>query len=95
MSENYDYAIGFDYTNADEWLDFVKKQILPLQKPISEIIKLRGNIKQLFDNNFSGLIKDDINIQQILLGGIDEDGKYKPNSLAKLYKETLVMSLSH
>ena len=89
-----DEVIGFDYTSAGEWRDFVEKQMLPLHKSVSKIIKLREDLEQLLGNNLSDLIKDDISIRQILLGGVDERGEYKPNSLSKLYKEVLGISIN-
>ena len=92
--KTYDEIIGFDYTSAGEWRDFVEKQMLPLHKSVSKIIKLREDLEQLLGNNLSDLIKDDISIKQILLGGVDERGEYKPNSLSKLYKEVLGISIN-
>jgi len=92
--KTYDDVIGFDYTSTEEWEDFVKRQILPLHKSISKIIKLREDIEQLLGNNHSDLIRDDTSIRQMLLGGVDTNGEYKPNSLAKIYKETLGISIN-
>jgi hypothetical protein len=85
----YDEIVGFDYTSVEEWQKFVKEQILPLHKAISKIIKLRGHLEHLIGGDLPNLIKDNTSVRQILLGGVDEKGEYKPNSLAMLYKETL------
>ena len=90
----YNEVVGFDYTNAEEWWSFVKNQILPLHKSISKIVKLRESLEELLSNNISDLIRNNANIKQILLGGVDENGDYKPNSLAKMYREFLGVSIN-
>jgi len=92
--KTYDGIVEFDYTNIGEWEDFVKKQILPLNKSISKLGGLREYLEnQINDDTLPGLIKDDTSIRQILLGGINEKGEYKPNSLAKMYKEMIGVSI--
>jgi hypothetical protein len=90
----YDEIIGFDYTSVEEWQKFVKEQILPLHKAISKIIKLRGHLEHLISDDLPNLIKDNTSVRQILLGGVDEKGEYKPNSLAKLFKEILGIAVN-
>lgn len=90
----YDEIVGFDYTSVEEWHKFVKEQILPLHKAISKIIKLRGHLEHLIRDDLPNLIKDNTSVRQILLGGVDEKGEYKPNSLAKLFKEILGISIN-
>jgi len=92
--KTYDEVVGFDYTNAEEWWSFVRNQILPLHKSISKIVKLRENLEKLLSNDLSDLIRNNANIKQILLGGVDENGNYKPNSLARMYKEFLGVSIN-
>ena len=92
--KTYDEVVGFDYTNAEEWRSFVKNQILPLHKSISKIVKLRKSLEELLSNNISDLIRNNTNIKQILLGGVDENGDYKPNSLARMYMEFLGVSIN-
>ncbi|RLI81241.1 hypothetical protein DRP04_06600 [Archaeoglobales archaeon] len=90
----YDEIIGFDYTNAEEWRDFIREKILPLHRSISKIIELRSNIEQLLNYGLPELIKSNEGVRQILLGGVDESGEYRANSLAKLYKELLGVSIN-
>ncbi len=92
--KTYDDIVGFDYTNTKEWMDYVKNQILPLHKSISRIVKLRENIEELLSNNHSDLIRNNTNIKQIFLGGVEENGNYKQNSLAKIYREFLGISIN-
>ncbi|RLI76623.1 hypothetical protein DRP04_12465, partial [Archaeoglobales archaeon] len=87
-------VVGFDYTNAEEWRSFVKNQILPLHKSISKIVKLRESLEELLSNDLSDLIRNNINIKRMLLGGVDENGDHKPNSLAKMYREFLGVSIN-
>jgi len=93
----YDEVVGFDYTNAEEWRSFVKNQILPLHKSISKIVKLRKSIEDLLSSDssdLSDLIRNNTKIRQMLLGGVDENGDYKPNSLARMYREFLGVSIN-
>lgn len=92
--KTYDEVVGFDYTNSEEWRSFVKNQIAPLHKSVSKLIKLRKTLENLLSNDFSDLIRNSTNIKQILLGGVDENGDYKPNSLANIYKEFLGISIN-
>ena len=92
--KTYDEVVGFDYTNAEEWQSFVRNQILPLHKSISKVVKLRKSLEELLSNDLSDLIRNSTNIKQILLGGVDENGDYKPNSLARIYKEFLGVSIN-
>jgi len=92
--KTYDEVVGFDYTNAEEWQSFVKNQVLPLHRSISKVVKLRKSLEELFSNNLSDLIRNNTNIKQILLGGVDENGDYKPNSLARMYRKFLGISVN-
>ena len=92
--KTYDNVVGFDYTNKEEWSNFVKEQILPLSDSISKILKLKEYLEELINRDLPNLIKDNQRIKEILLGGVDESGEYKPNSSAKLYKETLGISIN-
>jgi len=92
--KTYDEVVGFDYTNAEEWRSFIKNQILPLYESISKIVKLRESIEELLSDNLSDLIRNNSNIKQILLSGVDENGDYKPNSLARIYREFLGVSIN-
>lgn len=92
--KTYDEVVGFDYTNAEEWRSFVENQILPLHKSILKVVKLRKSLEELLSNDLSDLIRNNTNIKQILLGGVDENGDYKPNSLARIYREFLGVSIN-
>lgn len=91
--KTYDDVVGFDYTSTEEWLNFIRNQVLPLHRSITKIVKLRRRLEELLRHNLHDLIKGSENIRQILLGGVDENGDYKPNSLAKVYKEFLGVSI--
>ena len=92
--KTYDDVVGFDYTNAEEWRSFVKNQILPLHERISKIVKITENIEELLSNNISDVIRNNTYVKQMLLGGVNENGDYKPNSLAKIYREFLGISIN-
>ena len=92
--KTYDEVVEFDYTNAEEWQSFVKNQILPLHKSISKVVKLRKSLEELLSNDLSDLIRNSTNIKQALLSGVDENGDYKPSSLARIYKEFLGVSIN-
>ena len=90
----YDEIVKFDYTNIEEWKRFVENQILPLYNSISKVIKLREKLDDLLINDFPNLIRNNISIKKILLGGIDNNGNYKPNSLAGIYSEFIGVSIN-
>lgn len=91
---NYDNIIGFDYTDFAVWDKFVYDEILPLHNLILKLIKLRQYFKELPNDNFLILFRMNEKIREMFLGGINQDGEYKLNSIALLYKEVLGISLN-
>lgn len=91
--KNYDAIVGFDYIEIKEWKDFIKDQIVPLQKSILKFLKIRKCLKSLSKEKSLSLLKDNQVFRQILLGGIDKDGNYSFNSIAKLYRDTIGISI--
>ena len=91
--KNYDAIVGFDYIEIKEWKDFIKDQIVPLQKSILKFLKIRKYFKSLSKEESLVLLKDNQVFREILLGGIDKDGNYSFNSIAKLYRDTIGISI--
>lgn len=87
--ESYDEIINFDYTNIEEWKEFIKTELIPLNNSILQLINLRKYFKQLSQIEFKELFENNQNIQEIFLGGVNNRGEYNPNSLAKLYNDTI------
>jgi len=85
--ENYDSVIGFDYTESEEWKRWIKEELLPLHKQLSIITGLRERLEYELASLKGALNRE--SMRAILLGGVTEEGEYKPNSLAKLYREVL------
>ena len=85
--ENYDSIIGFDYTESEEWKRWIKEELLPLHKQLSIITGLRERLEDELASLKEALNRE--SVRAILLGGVTEEGEYKPNSLAKLYREVL------
>ncbi len=92
--KNYDDIIEFDYTNIEEWKNFVRDDLLPLYALIFKLLNLRQYFKNLAKNDFSFLIKNNQSIMEMFLGGVNEDGTYNLNSIAQLYKEVLGISIN-
>ena len=86
--ENYDEIVGFDYTSENEWKSWIKEKFLPLNQQISIILGVRDYLESLLTSNFKEAF-DQKSIQEILVGGTTEDGRYTPDSLAKFYKDVL------
>lgn len=87
--ESYDEIINFDYTNIEEWKEFVKTELIPLNNSVLQLINLRKYFRQLDQIEFKELFANNQNIQEIFLGGVNNRGEYNPNSLAKLYEDTI------
>jgi len=85
---SYDELVGFDYTNENEWKEWIKEKFLPLHKQISIILKLREYLENVLRRNFKETFNRE-SIKEILLGGVTKEGEYTSNSLAKLYKDAL------
>ena len=86
--ESYDEIEGFDYTDENEWKNWIREKFLPLHKQLSIILKLRESLENILKTNLKEAFSQQY-IQEILLGGITKEGEYTSNSLAKLYKDTL------
>ena len=86
--ESYDEIVGFDYTDENEWKNWIGEKFLPLHKQLSIILKLRENLENILKTNLKEAFSQRY-IQEILLGGITKEGEYTQNSLAKLYKDAL------
>jgi len=86
--ESYDEIVGFDYTDENEWKNWIGEKFLPLYKQLSIILKLRESLENILKTNLKEAFSQRY-IQEILLGGITKEGEYASNSLAKLYKDAL------
>ncbi|RLI79957.1 hypothetical protein DRP04_08660 [Archaeoglobales archaeon] len=91
--KSYDEIIGFDYTDENEWKNWIEEKFLPLHKQLSIILKLRENLENILRANLKEALTRQ-HIQEMLLGGVTEEGEYTSNSLAKLYKDILGISIN-
>jgi len=90
---SYDEIVEFDYTSENEWKGWVKEKFLPLHKQLSIILKLRDYLENLIKTNFKEALTQQ-SIKEMLLGGVTREGEYSSNSLAKLYKDALGISIN-
>jgi len=90
---SYDEIVGFDYTSENEWGNWIREKFLSLHKQISIILKLREYLEKALKTNFKEIFNQK-SIKEILLGGVTREGEYAPNSLAKLYKDALGISIN-
>lgn len=82
---NYEDKEGFfDYANKNEWVKYIKNDVIPLWKNTFVLKEFFEELKGDFEpKNFSDVDKED---HSLLLGGvIQREEKYKRNSLAKFY----------
>ena len=86
--ESYEEIVGFDYTDENEWKNWIGEKFLSLHKQLSIILKLRESLENILKTNLKEAFSQRY-IQEILLGGITKEGEYTSNSLAKLYKDAL------
>ncbi|MCD6591302.1 MAG: hypothetical protein J7K72_05010, partial [Candidatus Aenigmarchaeota archaeon] len=86
--ESYDEIVGFDYTDDNEWKNWVREKFLPFHKELSIILELRESLENILKTNLKEAFSQRYT-QEILLGGITKEGEYTQNSLAKLYKDAL------
>lgn len=91
--ENYDEIVRFDYTDENEWKGWVREKFLPLHTQTSTILKVREHLEYALKTNFKETFNQE-SIKEILLGGVTKEGEYTPNSLAKLYKDALGISIN-
>lgn len=91
---NYEDIDGFfDYTNKEEWIQYLKKDIYPLWKN-SFILKeyFEGLKQDLNGVNFCDIKEDD---KKLLLGGVitQREEIYTKNSLSKFYNNFFGLSI--
>jgi len=92
IMQNYDEIQGFEYWNIEAWKDFIKNYIIPLYNSSSKLLKLRNFV--LINTERKDITLTEIEKRQkqcipFLLGGIEKNGEYKNNSLAKLIRLSL------
>ncbi|MGQ9507755.1 MAG: hypothetical protein ACUVTB_07890, partial [Candidatus Bathycorpusculaceae bacterium] len=91
--QNYDQIQGFEYWNAEAWRGFIKDYISPLHNLTSKLLKLRDFILMIVGADgkvaLSEVERKRSDILPFLLGGINENGEYEDNSLAKLVRLAL------
>lgn len=87
--KNYDDLLEFDYTETEEWYNFLEDKIIPLHTLVSRLVKTSKFLEEEFnEKTLSDVFDKNQEMQLILLGGSSADGEYKNNSLAKIWKET-------
>jgi len=87
--KRYDEIVGFDYTSIEGWRGFVKDDLVPLYASVLKFLRVRNHLEKLLKKDAPNLIKNNQSVRKVLLGGINKEGVYSPNSLASLIKELL------
>ena len=92
---NYDSFEGFiDYTNKDEWKNYIRNYVIPLWEKANVLKEFYENLKNEFQSSqLNEVNKKDL---PLLLGGVVPKGEeiYKKNSLAKFYNKFFGLKLS-
>ncbi|KKM17289.1 hypothetical protein LCGC14_1677290 [marine sediment metagenome] len=87
--ETYDDIVHFNYLDLEEWKNYAKTYLVPLQKNALLLSEFRSFLLKKTTNNLKEFFNNNESIRKILLGGINEQGHYEPNSLAEIIKKTL------
>jgi hypothetical protein len=92
---NYDLLEGFiDYTNKDEWKNYIRNYVIPLWEKSLALKEFYENLK----NEFQNVLLNEVNKKDLplLLGGVIPRGEeiYKKNSLARFYNRFFGLKLS-
>jgi hypothetical protein len=82
---SYDQIEGFEYWNKEAWKNFVKDYILPLYVSSKKLLMLGQHLSRTVGKTLSAIEKEYL---RFLLGGIDSEGNYKENSLARFTKDS-------
>ena len=94
----YEEIPGFEYWNIEMWKNLIKNSVVPLYNSVSTLLKFREYLLNIVRSKdavgtlqFSTLAEIErkrSDILPFLLGGIDNDGRYKENSLALLTRRS-------
>jgi len=82
---SYDQIEGFEYWNKEAWKNFVKDYILPLYVSSTKLFMLGQHLSRTVGKTLSAIEKEYL---RFLLGGIDSEGNYTENSLARFTKDS-------
>lgn len=88
-------AIDFDYTKEDRFNFFFRNYVKDLLKNIKNILSFRDELRRKCNGIPFNQLQEEWDYGQVLLAGMDEDGEFKKNSLAKVYKELFGLHLSN
>jgi len=88
------YDLDFDYTDENEWRKWLTEKVFKLHSKVDLFLKIREHLKEKLSSNEPPDDETVELIRKVLLGGIDENGEYHENSLAKLCKDVFGVYLN-
>lgn len=80
-------AIDFEYTDEVRWSSYFDTQIRNFAQKAKALKQFRGELVKKCDGQSFDELQERWDYSQVLLGGVDSNGEYREQSLAKLYKE--------
>ncbi|MDI6885149.1 MAG: hypothetical protein QMD22_02140 [archaeon] len=86
--------MSINYADKGEWKKFVEDYIVPLRDSADTLDEYWNYLQKHIDNVPLEEIGKNEALQRILLGGVDEEGNYLEESVAKFYKDFFGVSFS-
>jgi len=85
--------IEFNYCDKNEWVQYIKEVIIPLKTRALNLMNFWNYLNNYIGIPVSEIIQDEL-LKVKLLGGVLENGEFKPRSLALLHKTLFGWSLN-
>lgn len=83
-----------DYSDKEEWKKFVENDVVPLRESANILDEYWNYLREHIDTVPLEKIENNEALQRVLLGGMDEEGNYLDDSIAKFYNDFFGVSFS-
>ena len=91
MTDQHDPETDFDYTKVrhrqSPFATYISEDVVALLRQAQRLQQFRAELRERADGVSFDLLQNDADYEQALFGGVEPDGTYASNSVAKLFRE--------
>ncbi len=84
MESYYDTIPNFKYWDVEAWKEYIQKYIVPIYENTKYLLEIKDELSKYVRETLGAVNQTNKNLMPFFVGGIDENGNYKENSLARL-----------